>query len=322
MYDINVMVWTGEDLEKLWVLQNRVKHLALRIPKWMAVEADGGHLGWINMNSCVKLKEPYVVRTYDQEGFRKRAACVCVNEDETKVLLVTSRKDPSLWIVPGGGIEPDEAAASAAVREVKEEAGVSGTLGRCLGVFENTERMHRTSVFVLEVTEEFEDWDESHTFGRRRCWFSVEAAVSALHKPLQSNYVKLLLPPSHRYHKCPPHPHVEPIRSSPEPNIPPSDNNISQTDTDVHLESACVQPETMCSQPLSGVLCNSSEILCIPPDGDPSTCCTSPDASALCSSSQQYHPQQCSASVDCKEHCSLVSPGSASSSFTASISTG
>lgn len=53
-----------------------------------------------------------------------------------QVLLVTSRKDPSLWIVPGGGIEPDEAAACAAVREVQEEAGVIGNLGRCLGVFE------------------------------------------------------------------------------------------------------------------------------------------------------------------------------------------
>ena len=53
-----------------------------------------------------------------------------------QVLLVTSRKDDSQWIVPGGGVEPEEEEEVAAVREVWEEAGVCGTLGRCLGVFE------------------------------------------------------------------------------------------------------------------------------------------------------------------------------------------
>lgn len=33
-------------------------------------------------------------------------------------------------------VEPDESASVTAEREVLEEAGVIGTLGRCLGVFE------------------------------------------------------------------------------------------------------------------------------------------------------------------------------------------
>ena len=37
--------------------------------------------------------------------------------------------------MPGGGIEPKEDACGAAVREVYEEAGVRGLVGRCLGVF-------------------------------------------------------------------------------------------------------------------------------------------------------------------------------------------
>lgn len=53
-----------------------------------------------------------------------------------KVLLVTSSRRPDNWIVPGGGVEPDEEPACTAVREVLEEAGVVGTLGRCLGMFE------------------------------------------------------------------------------------------------------------------------------------------------------------------------------------------
>lgn len=49
---------------------------------------------------------------------------------------MTSSRRPDNWIVPGGGVEPNEEPASTAVREVLEEAGVVGTLGRCLGMFE------------------------------------------------------------------------------------------------------------------------------------------------------------------------------------------
>lgn len=38
--------------------------------------------------------------------------------------------------MPGGGLEPEEEPRNAAIREVEEEAGVLGKLGRCLGVFE------------------------------------------------------------------------------------------------------------------------------------------------------------------------------------------
>lgn len=53
-----------------------------------------------------------------------------------QVLLVSSSKYPERWIVPGGGVEQDETNAETAVREILEEAGVVGRLGRCLGVFE------------------------------------------------------------------------------------------------------------------------------------------------------------------------------------------
>ncbi|CAG2067673.1 unnamed protein product, partial [Timema podura] len=52
------------------------------------------------------------------------------------VLLVTSSRRPDHWIVPGGGVEPEEEPSKTAIREVLEEAGVCGKLGRCLGVFE------------------------------------------------------------------------------------------------------------------------------------------------------------------------------------------
>lgn len=49
---------------------------------------------------------------------------------------MSSSRAPDRWIVPGGGLEPNEEPSVAAIREVMEEAGVRGKLGRCLGIFE------------------------------------------------------------------------------------------------------------------------------------------------------------------------------------------
>uniref|UniRef100_A0A672K4C2 Nudix hydrolase domain-containing protein n=1 Tax=Sinocyclocheilus grahami TaxID=75366 RepID=A0A672K4C2_SINGR len=45
--------------------------------------------------------------------------CLC------QVLLVSSRSHPDRWIVPGGGMEPEEEPSAAAVREVCEEVIVN-----------------------------------------------------------------------------------------------------------------------------------------------------------------------------------------------------
>ncbi|GAB6022267.1 Nudix hydrolase 3 [Chamberlinius hualienensis] len=140
-------------------------------------------------------EKPNSIRTYDADGYRQRAACLCVkSKDESEVLLVTSSRAPDRWIVPGGGLEPNEEPFAAAAREVMEEAGVRGELGRCLGTFENSERKHRTSVFVLVVTEELDDWEDSKTIGRKRKWFPIGEALAhlSIHKPVQWSYVKLL----------------------------------------------------------------------------------------------------------------------------------
>ncbi|XP_019713266.1 diphosphoinositol polyphosphate phosphohydrolase 1 isoform X2 [Hippocampus comes] len=106
------------------------------------------------------------------------------------VLLVSSSRHPDKWIVPGGGMEPEEEPSVAATREVCEEAGVKGTLGRLVGVFENQERKHRTFVYVLIVTEVLEDWEDSVNIGRKREWFKIDDAIQLLrcHKPVQATY--------------------------------------------------------------------------------------------------------------------------------------
>uniref|UniRef100_A0A4W5JNC3 diphosphoinositol-polyphosphate diphosphatase n=1 Tax=Hucho hucho TaxID=62062 RepID=A0A4W5JNC3_9TELE len=109
-----------------------------------------------------------------------------------QVLLVSSSRHPDQWIVPGGGMEPEEEPCGAAVREVYEEAGVKGKLGRLLGVFEhNQDRKHRTYVYVLTVTETLEDWEDSVNIGRKRKWFNINEAIRVLqsHKPVHAEYL-------------------------------------------------------------------------------------------------------------------------------------
>ncbi|XP_026055004.1 diphosphoinositol polyphosphate phosphohydrolase 1-like [Carassius auratus] len=142
----------------------------------------------------IKLKSDQT-RTYDGDGYKKRAACLCFrSEREEEVLLVSSRSHAERWIVPGGGMEPEEEPSVAAVREVCEEAGVKGTLGRLVGVFENRDRKHRTYVYVLIVTEVLEDWEDSVNIGRKREWFKTEDAQRVLlcHKPMQASYFEAL----------------------------------------------------------------------------------------------------------------------------------
>ncbi|XP_078112844.1 nudix (nucleoside diphosphate linked moiety X)-type motif 4a [Sander vitreus] len=137
--------------------------------------------------------KPNQTRTYDGEGFKRRAACLCFkNEKEDEVLLVSSSRHPDQWIVPGGGMEPEEEPCGAAVREVYEEAGVKGKLGRLLGIFEqNKDRKHRTYVYTLIVTETLEDWEDSVNIGRKRKWFKVDEAIRVLqsHKPVHAEYL-------------------------------------------------------------------------------------------------------------------------------------
>lgn len=137
-------------------------------------------------------------RLVDEEGFIRRAACLCVDETESKVLLVSSKKDLCSWLVPGGGVEEGEEPAEAAVREAWEEAGVQGRVTRYLGVFETKHhsgrKKHRTAVFVVVVKQIHAQYPEAH-LGRARQWFSFEEALIQLsrNRPVQSAYLQLML---------------------------------------------------------------------------------------------------------------------------------
>ncbi|XP_026687600.1 diphosphoinositol polyphosphate phosphohydrolase 2-like [Diaphorina citri] len=148
-------------------------------------------------------------------------ACVM----STLILLVTSSRRPEHWIVPGGGVEPEEEPAATALREVAEEAGVLGKLGRSLGVFELIGYLHPDcltdltpfaeeagvlgklgrSLGVFEVRVRMNEgastlFSNGSVFpspGRQRKWFTLDEALKLLrlHKPYQLRYLESMLRP-------------------------------------------------------------------------------------------------------------------------------
>jgi 8-oxo-dGTP diphosphatase len=67
---------------------------------------------------------------------RTRAAAVVV-DDGAVVLMRRIRDSTTYYVLPGGGIEPDETAEHACIRELREETGLDGRIVRLLATFDN-----------------------------------------------------------------------------------------------------------------------------------------------------------------------------------------
>jgi 8-oxo-dGTP pyrophosphatase MutT (NUDIX family) len=95
-----------------------------------------------------------------------------------QILLVTAKRNPGAWIFPKGHIEDGETPEEAALREVEEEAGVTGELvgpvGRPIEFETSTERV-RVQYFLVRMTDE---WPE--TDGRKKRWVPFDDAEEML----------------------------------------------------------------------------------------------------------------------------------------------
>jgi 8-oxo-dGTP pyrophosphatase MutT (NUDIX family) len=97
--------------------------------------------------------------------------------DHDEFLLVTSKRDPGVWVLPKGHVEPGESLHDAALREVREEAGVDGELVELLGdvTFSHSGRDFVVSFFLIRFLQQ-----APATEGRRLRWCRYEEALATV----------------------------------------------------------------------------------------------------------------------------------------------
>ena len=80
-----------------------------------------------------------------------RGAAAIIFDDEGRVLFVRWSHAPGFYGLPGGRIEPGEEPHDAAVREVREETGLSVHVRRLVGVygFDSTDQEHYLVMYAF-----------------------------------------------------------------------------------------------------------------------------------------------------------------------------
>lgn len=73
-------------------------------------------------------------------------AIIIFNKNKDQVLLI-KRRDIPVWVLPGGGIEAGETPEQAALREAKEETGLTVALTRKVALYSPVNRLTRPTHF-------------------------------------------------------------------------------------------------------------------------------------------------------------------------------
>jgi 8-oxo-dGTP diphosphatase len=100
------------------------------------------------------------------------AASVAVVNSENKILLVKNWKRG--WEFPGGYVENGESIKAAAIREVREEAGIEVRLTKFCGIIQDVENSRCTVLFLgTPVSGELAGGDDALDAG----YFTIDEAL-------------------------------------------------------------------------------------------------------------------------------------------------
>lgn len=97
--------------------------------------------------------------------------------DPLRILIISGKKNPDHWIFPKGNINPSETKEEAAIRELREEAGVEGKLIKFAGTTKYNFGGEKISVayYVIEFLEQVST-DED----RARIWCTIDESIKML----------------------------------------------------------------------------------------------------------------------------------------------
>jgi 8-oxo-dGTP pyrophosphatase MutT (NUDIX family) len=97
-----------------------------------------------------------------------------LTDSAPELLLVTTRFDQSVWVLPKGHIEPGESSGQTAVREVFEEAGVTARIVEFLTRSRQVARGRAQHIdyYLLEMVAQGTPEED-----RRIAWLAQDAAI-------------------------------------------------------------------------------------------------------------------------------------------------
>ena len=104
----------------------------------------------------------------------------------TLEVCLIRNKGGKKWKIPKGFVDSGETVQQAALKEAREEAGLKGRLVGAVGSYEYEKWGCEltVSVYLMEVSDQEDEWEESRL--RERSWSPFEIAFAMLkHHPVQ-----------------------------------------------------------------------------------------------------------------------------------------